>query len=585
MRLPSRLREVPGVRKSIYLRLAVANVRRSREVYGPYFLAVTVMSCVYFLILALLHSQSIRNLPGGETAMAMFAAGTMVFTLFAYGFMLYINAFLTKRRKKEFGLYSVLGMNRRHVARVLRWEMLMIVGLGLVAGILLGMVFGRLVFLLLLRAMRAVAAGSEFVLPPIAFYGTLALFTAVLLTNNIYNSARIRIANPVELLQSDKRGEKDSKLVIPAAILGLLLLGGTYAFALINENPSLAMILFFPAAFVVIIATFLLFFAGSIVLLRLLRRNKKLYYKSSNFVAISGMFHRMRVNARGLASICVFSTMLLVTVAGASSLYFGQEQIVRTMNPYDVEVELIRNEEGEILEGTQKEMLLQDVEASIDTLAAQHNVRVVAQLDDRVQPFERQTIPTGKVFYRSVPPQQYRNYVLVDNRAYLDVQGKEQDAVAFAQALGEAPGVAWTDTIYRMRQDGYGMYGGLLFLAAFFAILFLVMMVLMIYFKQITEGSEDQERFAIMQKVGMQDTDVKQVINRQILWVFFLPLGLAVCHMLAASKMVTQMISLFGMLEYSMTLRCIGITSVVFALIYLLVYRQTAKVYYRIVKW
>ncbi|MDL2258281.1 FtsX-like permease family protein [Eubacteriales bacterium OttesenSCG-928-K08] len=574
--------------KNLYLRLAIANVKRSREVYVPYFIAATIMSCVYFLILSLIFSTSIKNVPGGETARSVFMAGTVVFTAFAFGFMLYINAFLTKRRKKEFGLYSVLGMNRRHVARVLRWEMLIIVGLGLIFGMLLGMVFGRLVFLLLLRAMRATVEGSTFQMPFIAFIGTIALFAAVMIGNNLYNGLRVRIVNVVDLLQSDKRGEKDSKLVIPAAILGLLLLGGTYAFVLINDDPYFALGVFFPAAFVVIIATFLLFYSGSIALLRLLRNNKNFYYKSGNFVAISGMFHRMRVNARGLASICVFCTMLLVTVAGASSLYFGQEQIARTNNPYDAYVAFTYDHDEELDELENQKRLdntVHELVAQLDALALAHNVQLQGKLDDRVQP-SRGYLQPGKVTYApDDAPIQYVNSVLLGNSLYMDVMGKAADAEAFCKEIENIPNVIWTNSIYEARQDGYGAYGGLLFLAAFFAILFLVMMVMMIYFKQITEGSEDKERFAIMQKVGMRSEDVKSVVNKQILWVFFLPLGLAVCHILAASKIMMQMISQFGMFDYSITLMCIGLTSIVFAAIYLIVYKQTARVYYRIVKW
>lgn len=571
--------------KNLYLRLALMNVRRSKEVYIPYFLTTMIMSMVYFLILAMIFSPGISNVPGGQTATAMFTMGLVLFTLFAFGFMLYINAFLVKRRKKEFGLYSVLGMSRRHVARVLRFETLITIGLGLLAGILLGIAFGRLVFLLLLHIMRAAVPGSTFQLPAAAFIGTVGLFALAFIASNIYNSYRVRVATTVDLLQSDKRGEKDSKLVIPAAIAGLLLLLAAYAAAWLFDDPVLALTLFFPDAFVVIIATFLLFYAGSIALLRALRRNKKLYYKSDNFVAISGMFHRMRANARGLSSICIFCTMLLVTAAGASALYFGQEEIARTNYPYDIRVYLRAYSGDTPLTDAEMDTLLAGMENTLDALASEHNVRLEAALDERVTPALDDTLQLGGITYsRDTPPVQLRNAIAINSWLYFDVNGADTDAEALVEALAQNENVMRVDTIYEMRRSGYGMYGGLLFLAAFFTILFLLMMAMMIYFKQITEGNEDKERFAIMQKVGMQDSEVKRTINKQILWVFFLPLLLAVCHMLACSRMVTRMISLFGLLDYSLTLSCIAIVSVLFGLIYLLVYRQTAKAYYKIVK-
>ena len=333
------------MRKGFYLRLAAANVKRSREVYLPYFAAAAIVSGVYFLILGMIFSPGLKNLPGGATAQAVFTMGIVLFTVFAYSFMLYVNAFLVKRRKKEFGLYSVLGMNRRQVAHVLFWENALVVGAGTLAGILLGCVFGRLLFLLLMRMLHA-AAGSTFALPPVAFGVTAGLFLFILISASIYNGIRIRVSDTMELLRSDHAGEKRARAVLPIAIVGLLLLAGAYYVAITTTKTANALGLFFPDALVVIIATFLLFSAGSIALLQFLRRRKKLYYKPENFIAISSMFHRMRQNARGLATICIFSTMLIVTVAGTSSLYLGQEEILRANSPYDVRMNLYPAEKG-----------------------------------------------------------------------------------------------------------------------------------------------------------------------------------------------------------------------------------------------
>ncbi len=565
--------------KGFYFRLARSNVTRSRQVYVPYFLATAIISGVYFLILAMIFSPGLKNVPGGQTAQAMFVAGIVVFTLFAFFFMLYINAFLVKRRKKEFGLYSVLGMNRRQVARVLKWENLIVVGAGVLAGIALGIAVGRLLFLLLMHMLHAVE-GSTFVLPWFAFAGTALLFFAVFVATSIYNGIRIRVADTAELLKSDRKGEKESKTVLPTTILGLLLLGGAYLVAIFSNNTGMAMGLFFPASFIVIIATYLLFNAGSIAFLRGLRRNKKLYYQPENFISISSMFHRMRQNARGLASICVFSTMLIVTVAGTSSLYLGQEQILREMHPYDLRMSLRDMKAETYLE----------VDELLGKLAAEHHVELSATPEKLVTPENAPENNIGMIVrHENSEFVQLQNGLVLDKVLMLDIKGSEQDGMAFVSAFEETmlqkfEGVGSANDIYSARTNGYGVYGGLLFLGVFFGVLFLAVTVLMIYFKQVTEGQEDKERFEILQKVGMQDEEVKDTINKQILWVFFLPLIGALMHILAASNMISKMLEVFSLYDKTLTLGCIIVTSAVFALVYLAVYRQTANVYYKMVR-
>ncbi|MEA5059551.1 MAG: ABC transporter permease [Candidatus Pelethousia sp.] len=570
--------------KSFYLRLALANARRNRQVYVPYAFATAIISGVYFLILAMIFSPGLSNLPGGDTAKAMFTAGIVVFTLFAYFFMLYVNAFLVKRRKKEFGLYSVLGMNRKQIARIVVCENLLVVSAGVFMGVALGSVLGRLLFLVLLHIMRAAVAGSLFILPLEAFWGTAALFLVAFVSTAIYNSVSIHIANTAELLKSDRQSEKRPGPVLPGALLGLVLLLGAYAAALLIKNMGMALMLFFPAAFIVILATYLLFGAGCMAFLQLLRKNKRLYYKPGNFIAISSMFHRMRQNARGLATICVLSTMLIVTVAGSSSLYLGQEEILRANYPYDIRIHINPVEGGEMPDTAR-------IDALIGQLAARNNVAADGPKDKLLFTQDREEEHPGFIL---VPEdsvvEELRHALLLNHTLMLNAAGTQDDAVRFAAALNEAlaqdfPEATFTmRTIYEARTDGYGIFGGLLFLGAFFGVLFLALTVLMIYFKQVTEGQEDKDRFEILQKVGMSDSDVRFTINRQILWIFFLPLAGALAHTLAASPMIATMLEAFKLYNHALTVRCVLATSAVFALTYLLVYRQTASVYYRLVR-
>lgn len=604
--------------KAFYAKLALSNVKRSREIYLPFFFAVMLMSGVYYLILALIANPGMNNVPNGKDAQESLQYGIIVFTLFVFFFMLYVNNFLIKRRKIEFGLYSVLGMSRRDIGKVLRWEMLIVMGLGMVCGIIFGMVFGRLLFLLMLNMINVAAAGSTFVLVPLPFIITTGLFAAVFIASALVNTIRLHMLNTTDLLKAEKKGEKDSKLVLPMAIVGLALLIGAYWFASMQTKSTESVLLFFPLVFVVIIATFILFESGSIALLRLLRRSKRIYYRASNFVSISGMFHRMRQNARGLASICIFSTMLIVTVTCTLSLYLGQEEMLRRQLPFDVELSMYKHipVESSIVENEdytyyeQYNIILPDLNeanAALGEIAQANNVKLSAIEGDRLYYLKdgehisyEDVMKMSKIIVHpsQLPIKYYDNFILIENTMFFDVIGNETDCRAFVNAMSRAYEDAIygedeisegniyisSNNIFEYRQESYARFGGLLFLGIVFAVLFMAMTALMIYFKQITEGYDDKTGFTIMQQVGMTDSEVKKTINRQIIWVFLLPLLLACCHVLAANGIVSTMLGAFGLYNAALTAQVSLYSSATFAVIYLLVYWSTAKVYYRIVK-
>ena len=570
------------LRKLFYFRLALSNVRRNKLTYVPYLIATAVMSGVFLLISGLLFSEGMANTPNGDTAKALFAFGLVVFALFTVLFMLYINNFLIKRRKKEFGLYGILGLDKRHVGRVLIWENLFVVGGGILLGIAIALVFGRLLFLVLMKLIH-VAAGSTFVISLRAYLIMLALFFVVFLITTITNIIRVHMANPIALLSSEKRGETDKKGLVPLALLGFILLGGAYYYAWTTVVPGFAMAIFFPLAIVVIIATFLLFLCGSIVVLKLLRMKKSLYYQPNHFVTISGMFHRMRQNARGLATICILSTMLVVTVSGTLSLYLGREEMTKGMYPFDVQVYVTKS-------ATEQQIINYD--GALNHLAAQNNVTLSADKSKLVK-----ELSDGEEIYRNNYVWNESEFVEVptlifyDGSFRFDVSGTEDNCLAFIQSIRDHYSESFSDTpkliasdIFTSRVQGYGFYGGLLFLGAFFAVLFLAVAVLILYFKQVTEGYEDKERFAILQQVGMDDEQVKRTINSQVLWVFFLPLAATALHMLFASKIMAQMLRSFMLYDWGLVLTCIGGTLLAFTLLYFGIYRITAQTYYRIVR-
>ncbi len=570
------------MRKFFYFKLALSNVRRNKITYLPYLVATAVMSGVFLLIAGLLFSKGLTNTPSGDTAKALFAFGLVVYALFTFAFMLYINNFLIKRRKKEFGLYGILGLDKRHVGRVLLWENTFVIGGGLVCGTAIALVFGRLLFLILMKMIHTVP-GSSFAISFQAFSLMFALFFLVFLVTSVANIIRVHTASPIALLSSEKSGEKDKKGLLPLAILGAILLGGAYYFAWTTEIPGLALGIFFPLAIAVIIATYLLFLCGSIVVLKLLRMKKSLYYQPNHFVTISGMFHRMRQNARGLATICILSTMLVVTVSGTLSLYLGSEQMTRSMYPFDAQVYVPES-------ATQQQIVNYD--ATLNKIAAENHVTLSADKSKLIT-----KLPEGEEFRRNNFVWEDSKFVEVptlifyDDNYRMDISGTTDDCIAFVQAVRDQYSQSFTETpklivsdYYTAMEQGYGFYGGLLFLGVFFAVLFLAVAVLILYFKQVTEGYEDKERFEILQKVGMDDQQVKKTINSQVLWVFFLPLAATTLHMLFASKIMAWMLRLFMLYDWGLVLTCIGGTLLAFTLLYFAIYRVTARTYYRIVR-
>jgi len=568
--------------KFFYFKLALSNVRRNKITYLPYLVATAVMSGVFLLISGLLFSNGMTNTPGGETAKSIFAFGLVVYALFTFAFMLYINTFLIKRRKKEFGLYGILGLDKRHVGRVLLWENTFVIGGGLLCGTAIALVFGRLLFLILMKMIHTIP-GSTFSISFRAYSLMFALFFLVFLVTSVSNIIRVHTASPIALLSSEKSGEKDKKGLLPLAIIGAILLGGAYYFAWTTEIPGLALGIFFPLAIAVIIATYLLFLCGSIVVLKLLRMKKSLYYQPDHFVTISGMFHRMRQNARGLATICILSTMLVVTVSGTLSLYLGSEQMTRSMYPFDAQVYVAES-------ATQQQIV--DYDATLNKIAEENHVTLSA---DRSKLITK--LPEGEEYRRNNFVWEDSKFVEVptlifyDKSYRMDISGTTENCIAFVNAVRDQYSQSFSETpklivsdYYTAMEQGYGFYGGLLFLGAFFAVLFLAVAVLILYFKQVTEGYEDKERFEILQKVGMDDQQVKKTINSQVLWVFFLPLAATTLHMLFASKLMAWMLRLFMLYDWGLVLTCIVGTLLAFTLLYFIIYRVTARTYYRIVR-
>ncbi len=668
----------------LYCKLAAANLRRNRRLVLPYAIATAVMSGMFFIILNTVFCQSIANMSFGGTMILMLNFGLVVMAIFTFGYMLYLNSFLMKRRRREFGLYAILGLEKRHVGRMVFLENTLLNASALLAGLLGGTVFGRLIFMLLLAVMK-VAPGSRFDLSPLAYLITALFFGVVFLIGGLHNQRQVRLANPIELIHGDKKGEKKLRGVLPLTVAGLLTLGLGYycSFAVQSAGPAVA--LFWPAVILVIIATNLLFIAGSQFILRAIQKNKKLYYRPRVFVSVSGLIHRMKQNAAGLANICVLSCMVLVTVSCVCSLFFGQEKILDQQNPVDYSLDISYGADEAEPDMTGADAVVRQLAApygiTVDSVRTYNVLRTTAVLRDghlsladfsdgdsaytrslcllsqdeynalcgdtlalgtnealllADQAVTDTDFTAGGMRYtlrgsRSDTPLTdcknaarrveiflvlqddaacdafYQQHNGVDAAAFadsnnlrrcvveIDLNGGDietraalADALAeplYALARGQLGSALYSyQSIDLNRADSYGAYGGLLFMGAFFTILFFLNTVLVMYFKQVSEGFEDRARYTILRQVGMSDTEVLATINRQVLILFFAPLAVALLHIAAATNMLVRILSAFALSDSPLMYLCIAVSAVFYALIYTVAFRLTARTYYHIVQ-
>ncbi|RDY31166.1 ABC transporter permease [Lachnotalea glycerini] len=658
--------EVLTLGKNLYRKLALTNMKKNKDMVLPYLIANTIIAGMYFLVVAMLNNKGLKDIPSSGSLVQCFQISNFIISIIAVIFMVYVNSFLIKKRLKEFGLYNILGLEKKHIIYVMLTENIILFGAAILSGMLFGIIFGKLMFLVLLKICHT-SAETRFLLSITPFIQTLKLFGIIFVFCSFINSITILRNKTIDLLQRAKYGEKKMRGLIPLTILGLALLAIAYYKANKIDNYVQAIEVFFPAVLMVMIATYLLFMTGSIVLLNILKKNKSFYYKSNNFISTSSLIYRMKQNAVGLANICILSTMAIVTAAGCMSLYLGQETIIKQFNPFDMmlnkqaepiqeaairdladqyQIEIEDYVEYEatvgsfVLEDNKVQKIDQNIQnmdfsqlydfvaiseteynkACNTNLSLEENHVILASLDDLAK-LREGLDAVGKMYQvddiiTESPLLKCKNsnrtnfiYLIFSNDEealaftnqvyesrydtneiksyqYINYQGEENDKLLFATfvtKLSDANSTASSVDTFRVK--AYGMYGGLLFIGILFIIIFLTITILIIYFKQVTEGFDDRERFVILQKVGMDEKMVKQVINRQIIIVFFIPLIMALIHLLAASNIIKALLTAFYMVDMELVLKCIAGTSALFAVTYVVVYKMTAKVYLRIVKF
>lgn len=577
--------------------------------------------------------------------------------VFAVIFLFYTNSFLIKRRKKEIGVYDILGMGKRHIARMMAVETILTAGISILGGLVFGIIFGKLMYLLLLKILHN-SVDMQFSVNGTAIVQTVILFAGIFLLTYLYNILQIQLVNPVELLHGGNQGEKEPKSRWLLVIVGVAALGNGYWIALTTEAPLEALLKFFVAVVCVIIGTYALFIAGSIVVLKILRKNKAYYYNPKHFTSVSGMIYRMKQNGAGLANICVLSTMVLVMVSTTVSLYAGMEDILDSRFPRDVSIvckqadvdheEIIERLLKEQCEkagvkitdrvwyryGSMNAVLKGDKLENVDQYYPDNHfyyVEMMTQdeynrIEKRNVSLEEQEILTytsnGKCGKKEINIAG-RNYQVKKELSEMTSQPKSTAEMyktlyivfANAEQIERIESFSYADKFNLKGDDGkqkealeqiqnefyekfpdgtmesrmlsrssfYELYGGLFFIGIYLGSMFIMATVLIIYYKQISEGYDDRERYQIMQKVGMSKKEVKRSIRSQVLSVFFLPLIVAVIHVAVAFKVMTKILGVLNLTNVSLFAVCTIITIAVFAVFYIIVYSITAKEYYRIV--
>lgn len=669
--------------KGIFSRLAKQNIRNNKSTYIPY-----MITCI-FCIAMIYMMEFLRDCPtldqavrqADEVRMIVFT-GEIVVEIFCIIFLIYSNSFLMKRRQKEIGLYNILGLERNHIGIVMFLETIITSIGSLAGGIATGIIGSKLALLLLLKLLH-IPSVLGFYISVKGIFTCLFMFGIIFLMILFLNLAKIHLSRPVELLRGNNTGEKEPAAKWLMALIGFICLGAGYYLAVTTESPIKAITIFLLAVILVMAGTYLLFTAGSIVILKFLRLRKSFYYRTGNFISISGMLYRMKQNAIGLASICILSTGVLLMISMTVSIYFGMNDIMLNRYPYDVDMSVTSISEDECqtaIEAFEKaiadnkvpveksvEEIYLDIVCSkngdqilikpANTIRNSDSVLVLSLLNQAE--YERLTgisanLNDGEIF-AWYPSAVQKDSVTVDETEFtvkkwldknpltcgedavsdnavlvvtdedfkkfdemrtemykgvssapagedltlhlgLDITGSETDKIDFGTPVMEVVkdlkkngGLSENSWITSgIRQQEYESYyadnGSLLFIGIFLGSLFLMGTAMIIYYKQISEGYEDQKRFEIMQKVGLSRREVRSSVRRQILMVFFLPLLMAMLHITMAFPMIRRMLLLFGMTNTKLFIGCTAGTVLIFAVVYGLIYLMTARSYYHIVE-
>lgn len=665
----------------VYRKLAFTNIKNNGSHYIPYILSGIVTVAMFYIMMFLNNSKGLEKIYGSSYLTSIMALGVGIIAVFSYIFIFYTNSFIIKRRKKEIGVYNILGMEKRHIAKVMGIETVTVALIAIIGGIVTGILFSKLSIMLLYKIL-AVKETVKFEINFSAIINTLIVFGILYALTLVYNMMQIKLANPIELLRGGNVGEKEPKSKWLMTIIAVGCLAVAYYISFTTKNPLKVLSLFFVAVLLVIVGTYLLFIAGSIVFLKMLRKNKKFYYNKKHFAAVSGMIYRMKQNAGGLASICILSTMVLVIIASTVSLYIGLDDELKTRYPMeavtyvdyhkvDDNVDSVRDHIRQIIEDEGRTITDEKTYEYFNMMTNQYDNRLektsendilengtyvnivtkdaLCELEDT---FDEKDIPeladnsvavygTKKYNYDSINvmgrefdvkeskyykikkdayiSSSFTNeyYIVVNNmdtltqlfnlqkevygdRAFtfrntigFDFDGTKQQKINCTKKINQylvsdaekeiGNGTAYVEGRAENEEAVHTLYGGIFFLGIFLGTMFLMVTVMIIFYKQTSEGYDDKERYEIMEKVGMSNAEVKKSIQSQVRMVFFLPIVTAAIHVAAAFPMLRRLLVMFNLTDTQLMIECMIGTLLVFLVIYYLVFKLTSRTYYKIV--
>ncbi len=666
--------------------LAIQNLRRNRRALLPYALSCIGTVMMFFILFTLATTTTLEGVYGGRSMRRTLQLGVWVMLLFSLVFLFYTRSFLVKRRKKEFGVFNMLGLEKRHIARMLLVETFFVGILTTLAGMGLGALLSKLMYLLILNMLGAREIVS-FVIPRAAFSLSAAAFLGIHGLTLLSTIRQVHTARPVELLKGGSMGEREPKARLWLALIGLGCLGTGYWMSLRVRDALAAIPQFLWAVLLVIVGTYLLFTAGTVSMLKLLQKNKRFYYQPRHFSVVAGMRHRMNRNAMGLATICILSTMVLVMASATASLFTAREdllterfprQTMLSVTPVEPEemswfdqaaLEAARQVGAQATDAVNYRSVNFSITLSPDSRELTESeagrmwqpgvpmagAQLISLDDYNAVTGAALTLAPGEAVYfthdgvslpesitlcgqplrlrqrlASLAPMDILPHIIYHNYFFILTQ---EQLIAIADTLkgydnmwsadktwhytyhqafntgslspqtGEEMLAKWRKMVQEYlnnrnsggysttshqldadRADFNALYGGLLFVAIFLGSMFIMAMVLIIYYKQVSEGYEDKGRFLVLQQVGMSAQEVRQSIKSQVLMVFFLPLLMAGLHLIAAFNIVWRVLQVMSMSNLRLFMLVCLLTYLVFAVFYLLVYRKTAGSYYRIVK-
>ena len=676
------------MKMNLYPKLAWHGISKNKKTYVPFLLTSIGLVMMFYIVSYLTYNKSVKQMRGGDDMQMILSWGVPVVAFFVVIFLFYMNSFLMRRRKTEFGLYNILGMGKSNIARILLWQNFMLLVVSAAGGLGMGILLSKLAELCAAK-MLSNQASLAFVIEPSAVRNTLFLTVLSFVLILLYSLGQIHVAKPIELLHGEKTGEKPPKARWILALIGVVLLGTAYYLAVTTREPVQALLVLFVAIVLVIVGSYLLFICGSVLFCRILQKNKGYYYKANHFISVSSMVYRMKRNGAGLASICILATMVLVMITGSACLYFGAEDSLHSRYPYDINISTSWHDLTSMTDEN-RQLLLDEAdrlvaESGIKTSdSTDYNMAQISGLIEEggvLQPDvnEATGIPTSiyerlrQVYFVSVDdynkitgenvnlgPDQAMVYTVrcdYDYDVFTPYEGKTYEIVSrledfqwngqmamdaipsvvfivsdisdsiepYADMESNGMALVYLDWYYGINIDStpqqeeslskeidqvfsqfpasgtagvssasceslevnrsgfYGTFGGLFFLGIILSIVFIFATTLIIYCKQISEGYEDRGRFDIMQKVGMTKRDIRKSVNSQVITVFFLPLVVAVMHLAFAFPMIRNLLLLFNLNNLTLLMATAGISVVIFAVFYVLVYKITSNAYYNIV--